>query len=169
MLSRTSAASRATIPSTSFASKALVSCSTSSRSAGGWGSGEARAAGAAPPVPPGPASARSIIVGIGISMALPTVPTAVLRSVAPAELGTASGITNMLQRLGAVFAVAICSSVFAAYGGTATAATVTDGFRPALAVSIGLSLLGALSVLATGTARRGEAPAGRPVDATAAI
>jgi hypothetical protein len=34
---------------------------------------------------------------------------------------------------------------------------------------IGLSLLGALAALATGTARRGEAPAGRPVDPIAAI
>jgi MFS family permease len=109
------------------------------------------------------------VAGIGISMALPTVPTAVLGSVAPAELGKASGITNMPQPLGAVFAVAIYSSVFAAYGGTATAAAVTDGFRPALAVSIGLSLIGALTALATGTARRGEAPAGRPVDVTAAM
>jgi MFS family permease len=110
-----------------------------------------------------------LVAGIGISMALPTVPTAVLGSVAPAELGKASGITNMLQRLGAVFAVAICSSVFAAYGSTATSAGVADGFKPVLAVSIGLSLLGALSALATAPRPREAVAAGEPLEATVAL
>ena len=54
-----------------------------------------------------------LIAGIGISMALPTVPTAVLNAVAPHELGKASGINYMMQRFGAVFGIAIASSVFA--------------------------------------------------------
>jgi EmrB/QacA subfamily drug resistance transporter len=57
-----------------------------------------------------------LVAGVGISMALPTVPAAVLNSVAPAEMGKASGISNMMQRFGAVFAIAVASSVFAAYG-----------------------------------------------------
>jgi MFS family permease len=48
-----------------------------------------------------------IVSGIGISMALPTVPTAVLNAVAPEEMGKASGISYMAQRLGAVFAIAV--------------------------------------------------------------
>jgi hypothetical protein len=48
-----------------------------------------------------------LVAGIGISMALPTVPTAVLNSVAPTEIGKASGINYMMQRFGAVFAIAI--------------------------------------------------------------
>ena len=45
-----------------------------------------------------------LIAGIGISMALPTVPTAVLSAVAREEMGKASGINYMAQRFGAVFA-----------------------------------------------------------------
>ena len=89
-----------------------------------------------------------LIAGIGISMALPTVPTAVLNAVAPSELGKASGINYMMQRFGAVFAIAIASAVFAAHGHLSTPAGVTDGFRPALAACAGFALLAALSALA---------------------
>jgi EmrB/QacA subfamily drug resistance transporter len=101
-----------------------------------------------------------LVAGIGISMALPTVPTAVLSAVAPEEMGKASGINYMMQRFGAVFAVAIGSSVFAAYGHLGSTASVTDGFKPALAVCAGLSLLGTLTALAI-PARRRESVAGR--------
>ena len=101
-----------------------------------------------------------LVAGIGISMALPTVPTAVLSAVAPEEMGKASGINYMMQRFGAVFAVAIGSSVFAAYGHLGSAASVTDGFKPALAVCAGLSLLGTLTALAI-PARRRDSLAGR--------
>jgi EmrB/QacA subfamily drug resistance transporter len=102
-----------------------------------------------------------LVAGVGISMALPTVPTAVLSSVLPAEMGKASGISTMMQRFGAVFAIAIVTSVFAAYGGLGSAADVTSGFRPALAVAAGLSLLGALTALAI-TGRRAAAPVADP-------
>jgi MFS family permease len=105
-----------------------------------------------------------LLAGIGISMALPTVPTAVLSAVAPAEMGKASGISNMMQRFGAVFAVAIGSSVFAAYGHLGTPASVTAGFRPALTLAAALSLLGALTALAI-AARRPQL-AGAPEPAT---
>jgi MFS family permease len=87
------------------------------------------------------------LAGAGISMALPTVPTAVLNAVSPTEMGKASGITNMMQRFGAVFAVAIGTSIFSAYGHLGSAAAVSDGVRPAIAVSALLSLLGALSAV----------------------
>ncbi len=89
-----------------------------------------------------------LIAGIGISMALPTVPTAVLNAVAPHELGKASGINYMAQRFGAVFAIAVASAVFAAYGHLGTPATVTDGFKPALGACAVFALLAALSALA---------------------
>jgi MFS family permease len=88
------------------------------------------------------------VAGVGISMALPAVPTAVLSAVAPADLGKASGVNNMMQRFGSVFAVAVASTVFGAFGHVGTSAGVTDGFRPALAVCALLSLVGALSALA---------------------
>ena len=95
-----------------------------------------------------------LAAGIGISMALPTVPTAILSAVPPPDLGKASGISNMMQRFGAVFAIAIAGSAFAAYGHLGSPASVTDGFRPALAVAAALSLLGAVAALAIAAPRR---------------
>jgi hypothetical protein len=80
-------------------------------------------------------------------------------------MGKASGISNMMQRFGAVFAIAIASSVFAAYGHLGSPAGVTAGFRPALAVAAVLSLLGAVAALAV-TAPAGPGGAGwEPVTA----
>jgi len=96
-----------------------------------------------------------LAAGVGISLALPTVPTAVLGAVAPPEMGKASGIITMMQRFGAVFAIALASSVFAAYGHLGSPVGITAGFRPALAVSAALSLVGAITALAV-TSRRHE-------------
>ena len=90
-----------------------------------------------------------LVAGVGISMALPTVPTAVLSAVAPQEMGKASGINYMAQRFGAVFAVAIGSTVFAGNGGHRSPATVTAGFRPALwacCIFAGLGVLAAVGM-----------------------
>jgi EmrB/QacA subfamily drug resistance transporter len=89
-----------------------------------------------------------LVAGVGISMALPTVPTAVLSAVAPHEMGKASGINYMAQRFGAVFAVAIGSAVFASYGGLGSPATVTAGFKPALWACAALAGMGALAATA---------------------
>jgi len=92
-----------------------------------------------------------LIAGVGISMALPTVPTAVLSAVAPHEIGKASGINYMAQRFGAVFAVAVGSTVFATYGGLTSPTTVTAGFKPALwacAVFAGLGTVAATAMSA---------------------
>ena len=70
-----------------------------------------------------------LVAGIGISMALPTVPTAVLNAVDPHEMGKASGINYMAQRFGTVFALAIASAVFAANGHLGSPDAVTAGFR----------------------------------------
>jgi hypothetical protein len=77
-------------------------------------------------------------------------------------MGKASGVLNTLQRFGGVFGVAIVSAVFAGSGQLATPAGVTAGFRPALAVSAGLSLLGAASALAVRRPR--QAPAATRLD-----
>jgi len=100
-----------------------------------------------------------LIAGVGVSMALPTVPTAVLNAVAPRELGKASGINYMMQRLGPAVAIAVASAVFAACGHLGTPASVTDGFRPALAACAGFALLAALSALAITTPKTPHAPA----------
>ncbi len=86
-----------------------------------------------------------VIAGVGISMALPTVPTAVLCAVAPHEMGKASGINYMAQRFGAVFAIAIGSAVFSANGHLGSPASVTAGFRPALWACACFAVLAALT------------------------
>jgi EmrB/QacA subfamily drug resistance transporter len=97
-----------------------------------------------------------LVAGTGVSLALPAVPTAILGSVSPADIGKASGTNSTMQRFGSVFGIAVASAVFTATGGLGSAAGVTDGFRPALAVAAGLSLLGALTALGIG-GRRGVA------------
>jgi hypothetical protein len=63
-----------------------------------------------------------LLAGIGISMALPTAPTAVPSAVDRVELGTASGVTMTMQRFGAVFATA--TAIFSESGGLPT---MSDG------------------------------------------
>jgi EmrB/QacA subfamily drug resistance transporter len=99
-----------------------------------------------------------LVAGIGISMALPTVPTAVLSAVCAEEMGKASGINYMAQRFGAVFAIAIASAVFSATGHLGTPASVTAGFKPALWTCAALALLAAISAAAIPS--RTSAPAG---------
>jgi EmrB/QacA subfamily drug resistance transporter len=93
------------------------------------------------------------VAGIGISMALPTVPTAVLAAVSPEEMGKASGINLMAQRFGAVSAIAICSTIFSTYGHLGTPATVTAGFKPALWGCVAFALLAAVSAVGISSRR----------------
>ena len=106
-----------------------------------------------------------LVAGVGVSMALPTVPAAVLNAVAPGELGKASGVNFMMQRFGAVFAIAAASAVFSAYGHLGTPAGVTSGFRPALGACAGFALLAALSALAVTPAQAPAVPAAEPAGA----
>jgi EmrB/QacA subfamily drug resistance transporter len=104
----------------------------------------------------GPFVVPLIIAGIGISMAIPVVSTAVVSAVAPADMGKASGVNSMLQRFGAAFAIAVAAAVFTANGHLGTAASFVAGFRPALAVVAGLSVLGAATALAVAGRRQAE-------------
>jgi EmrB/QacA subfamily drug resistance transporter len=98
-------------------------------------------------------SVALLVAGIGISMALPTVPTAVLSAVSPEEMGKASGINFMAQRFGAVFAIAIGSAIFSTYGHLGTPATVTAGFRPALWACATFAVLAAVAALGISSPR----------------
>jgi EmrB/QacA subfamily drug resistance transporter len=109
-----------------------------------------------------------VVAGVGISMALPTTPTAALSAVAPADLGKASGANASLQRFGGAFGVAVASAVFAANGRLGAPASFTAGFRPALTLAAGFSLLGVVSALAVGGNRRLEAAAQPQEPVTAA-
>ncbi len=109
-----------------------------------------------------------LVAGIGISMALPTVPTAVLGAVSHEEMGKASGVNFAAQRLGAVFAIAIVSVVFSSYGSLGTPATVTAGFRPALWACAALAALAAISATGITSCRSAGAPSLQTADLPAA-
>jgi EmrB/QacA subfamily drug resistance transporter len=85
------------------------------------------------------------ITGVGIAIAFPTVTTAVMRSVGPAQAGIASGISNTFRQVGAVFGVAIAAAIFASKGGYGTASEFVNGYRPAF---MALSALCAVGVIA---------------------
>jgi EmrB/QacA subfamily drug resistance transporter len=104
-------------------------------------------------------SGALLVAGVGISMALPTVPTEVLSVVAPEDMGKASGINYMAQRFGAVFGIAIGSAAFSASGKLGTPAITTAGFTTAMWACALFALLAALSALAI-RPRRGAAAGG---------
>jgi EmrB/QacA subfamily drug resistance transporter len=103
-----------------------------------------------------------IIAGTGISLALPCVSAAGLNSVSPASLGKAAGVMNTTQQFGAVFGIAVATTVFNAHGSLASAAGIIGGYRPALAVGAALSALGAVTALGIRrAARSGQAGPGQ--------
>jgi EmrB/QacA subfamily drug resistance transporter len=95
-----------------------------------------------------------VMAGIGISMAIPTIPATALNAVPPKDMGKASGVQSTLQRFGSVFGVAIVAAVFSSNGHLSSPAAVISGFRPALAVAACMSIAGSLAALAAGTRRR---------------
>ena len=105
-----------------------------------------------------------VIVGCGVSVAIPATMSAVMTTVPPAAITPASGTLNTLRQLGAVFGIAICAAVFAARGGYASPASFTSGFGPAIGTCAGLGLLGAAAGLLI-PARRRTAPAAPAVPA----
>jgi EmrB/QacA subfamily drug resistance transporter len=106
-----------------------------------------------------------LVAGIGVSMALPTVPTAVLSAVPQPEMGTAAGVNQMAQRLGTVFAIAISSAVFSAHGSLASPAAVTAGFRPALWTCVIFAALAVVTAAAITARVPRKATATTPVGA----
>jgi EmrB/QacA subfamily drug resistance transporter len=85
-----------------------------------------------------------VIAGAGISMAIPSAQNVVMSAVAPADLGKASGTYMTMRQLGGVFGLAIAVAVFTGAGSYLSPSAFSDGFVPALTVSAGLSVGGAL-------------------------
>jgi EmrB/QacA subfamily drug resistance transporter len=94
-----------------------------------------------------------LIAGVGASLVFATSSAAALGAVPPAEMGKASGANSTLQRFGGAFGIAAATAVFAANGHLGTAVAFTTGFRPALALAAGLSIVGAMTALAVGGRR----------------
>jgi EmrB/QacA subfamily drug resistance transporter len=95
-----------------------------------------------------------VVAGVGASMALPTVAAAAIGSVPPAQIGTASGVSNTLQRTGGAIGIAVVGTVFASYGHFGSTDSFVAGFRPAIVVAACLSLAGAAVAMAIPRARR---------------
>jgi EmrB/QacA subfamily drug resistance transporter len=86
-----------------------------------------------------------VIAGAGVSMAMPAAQNAVLGTVAPSDVGKASGIFNMLRFLGGAFGIAMLAAAFAATGDISSASAFSAGFASAIGVAASLSLLGAVA------------------------
>jgi EmrB/QacA subfamily drug resistance transporter len=89
--------------------------------------------------------APMLVAGTGVSLAMPAAQAAVMGSVAPAEMGKASGAFNTLRFLGGAFGIAVVVAVFTGAGDYTSPQAFTDGFAPALGVAAVLSLAGALA------------------------
>jgi EmrB/QacA subfamily drug resistance transporter len=98
-----------------------------------------------------------MIAGAGISMSIPGAQNAVVSAVGPDEIGKASGTFSMMRQLGGVFGVALAVAVFSGAGSYASPQAFASGFSPALWVSAGFSLAGALVAIAI-PARRALRP-----------
>jgi MFS-type transporter involved in bile tolerance (Atg22 family) len=100
-----------------------------------------------------------LLVGLGHGLVVAPNIDLVLRSVPPADNGSASGVLNTAQRIGSALGIAVVGTVLfgtlhpAGRGATALAAAFSHSFQAALAVNIGLSI--ATLVLAL-VAPRGE-------------
>ncbi|MEV4711640.1 DHA2 family efflux MFS transporter permease subunit [Micromonospora sp. NPDC049374] len=109
------------------------------------------------------------IAGVGVATAFPTIASAVMRSVEPAHVGIASGVSNTSRHVGAVFGVAVAAAVFATFGGYRSPQDFVDGFGPALVVLAVITLIGLVPALiirppraeTTGVDRQREADAMR--------
>jgi hypothetical protein len=91
-------------------------------------------------------------------MTFPAAQNSVVGSVPPDAIGKAAGTNSTVRELGGVFGIALSVAIFAGAGSYASPEAFSDGFVAAIAVSAGLSLLGAIA---------GSALPGRRVSDTA--
>jgi MFS family permease len=102
--------------------------------------------------------APMLVAGVGVSAALPSLPSAALNAVPVQALGQASGVLNTAQRLGATIGIAIATVVFNARGSLTSPAAFTSGYRPAVAVAAGFAALAAITALALRRPAQGQRP-----------
>jgi hypothetical protein len=89
-----------------------------------------------------------VMAGIGMGLFVAPIANVVLSAVRPEEEGQASGATNAIRELGAVFGVAVLAAVFAASGSYASPAGFVDGLVPALQFGAVAVAIGAVAALA---------------------
>jgi EmrB/QacA subfamily drug resistance transporter len=88
-----------------------------------------------------------VLAGTGMAMVFAPASSAVLASVAPAEVGQASGATNAIRELGGVLGIAVLASVFSAHGSYAAPASFAAGLTAALPVGAAFLAVGAVIAL----------------------
>ncbi|RXH31539.1 MFS transporter [Bradyrhizobium zhanjiangense] len=103
-----------------------------------------------------------VLAGVGIALAMPAVQSAVLGSVAPADMGKASGIYNTMRQLGWACGAAAAVAVFSGFGNLATAKTMAAGYSAVLLLTAGLSATAALVSSRLPSAARSHQPAAKP-------
>jgi EmrB/QacA subfamily drug resistance transporter len=89
-----------------------------------------------------------IVSGMGMALFFAPVANVVLSAVRREEEGQASGAQNAIRELGGVFGVAVLASLFARYGGYASAQGFVNGMRPAVWVGAAVVGLGAVAAFA---------------------
>jgi len=89
-----------------------------------------------------------VVMGVGVSFAMPAVQSGVLRTVPKAELGKASGAFSISRFLGGAFGVAATASVFASFGSFANPEAFTAGFSAVLWCTVCITAFGSLAALA---------------------
>jgi MFS family permease len=89
-----------------------------------------------------------LLLGIGFALIYPAVNIQATSGIGDSEQGLASGLVNTAFQVGGALGLAIITAVVSAQAGDATDATsLLDGYRPAVAVSAGIALLGLLATL----------------------
>ncbi|MEU8206451.1 DHA2 family efflux MFS transporter permease subunit [Streptosporangium sp. NPDC049046] len=110
----------------------------------------------------GPMIFPLLLAGIGVSIAFPTVASAVMRSVSQMEAGIAAGVSNTVRQVGAVFGVAAAAATFTATGGYGSPESFVDGFTPATIVLTAITLVGVLGAFVIKRPQYDPAPATEP-------
>jgi EmrB/QacA subfamily drug resistance transporter len=108
-----------------------------------------------------------VLSGTGVAMSIPAAQSAVLTSVAPQDIGKASGTFSTMRQLGGAFGVAVLVAVFTSAGSYSSSHAFSDGFAAATGACAGLSLIGAAAGLAL--PRRREANGVEPAGAVPAL
>jgi nitrate/nitrite transporter NarK len=102
-----------------------------------------------------------VLIGIGFALCFPSLNIQATAGVADSEQGLASGLVSTSFQVGGAVVLAVVSAIVTSQTGTATdAASLLDGFRPALGVVTLVAVIG-LIVALTGMRwqRREPAPA----------
>lgn len=89
-----------------------------------------------------------VVMGVGVSLAMPSLQSGILRNVQPADIGKASGSFSMSQFIGGVFGIALTACVFSAFGSYASPEAFAGGFRALIFAAAVMAGIGAVCGLA---------------------